>query len=330
MQIHSHRQPLPHRALILIPGTVNYFYNQSGRRVGEALESLGFAVEVTTLGDCLPGEREVCILSNVSEILHAHGHEEDGLARIQKIGEGCRVVFSLGIDCVSTQWYQRIRDFSARAGVGTILDLGLFDQSPFLPIEQRASYGLVFAGLTPSEERMLDAMGEDDAGRTIPWAFVGSSTPTRVALVDHLVQRVDPRGFVYMPPPAPYLEQGSPHLNQEQFERVLARTRYQVWCSGHSYFYMEPERFRASLLTGGVPVKILDRGLPVPDSVPLGYLMMEAPEVGGRLTERVFARIRRRFRADWRGFPTLADELARELRRAGIEFEAGRHSTRAA
>lgn len=328
MQVHP--QCPPHRALILIPGTVNYFYNQSGRRVGEALESLGFAVEVTTLEECSPGERDVCILSNVSEILHAHGHEEDGLARIRAIGAGCRAVFSLGIDCVSTHWYQRIRDFSERAGAGLILDLGLFDQSVFLPPEQRSSYRLVFAGLTPSESRMLDAMGEDEAGRTIPWAFVGSSTPARVALVDHLVQRVDTRGFIYMPSPAPYPEKGSPHLNQEQFEQVLARTRYQIWCSGHSYFYMEPERFRASLLTGGVPVKILEPGLRIPDTVPLGYLMMDASEIDGRLTERAFARIRRRFHADWRGFPTLADELARVLHSAGIEVEAGGRSTRAA
>ncbi len=318
------------RALILIPGTVNYFYNQSGRRVGEALEELGFAVEVTTLRDCADGERELCILSNISEVLHAYGHEEQGLDRIRVLGARCRAVFSLGIDCVSTQWYQRIRDFSARAGAGTILDLGLFDQSPYLAPEHRSSYRLVFSGLTPSELRALDAMGEDDAERTIPWAFVGAMTAQRVGLVDHLVQQVDPRGFIYMPAPAPYAEKGSPHLNQEQFERVLARTRYQIWCSGHSYFYMEPERFRTSLLTGGVPVKVLEPGLRMPDSLPLDYLMMDADAVGGRLTEGAFARVRRRFRDDWRGFPTLAAELARVLRSSGIEVNEAGHAAQAA
>jgi hypothetical protein len=330
MSLNSHSKSPSRRALILIPGTVNYFYNQSGRRVGEALEELGFAVEVTTLGDLPPAEREVCILSNISEILHAHGNEEEGLERIRAIGARCRAMFSLGIDCVSTRWYQRIRDFSARAGAGTVLDLGLFDQSPFLAPEHRASYRLVFSGLTPSELRALDAMGEDDAARTIPWAFVGSMTAQRVALVDHLVQRVDPRGFVYMPSPVPYPEKGSPHLNQEQFERVLARTRYQIWCSGHSYFYMEPERFRTSLLTGGVPVKILESGLQTPEDVPLGYLMMDGADVGGRLTEAAFARVRRRYRDDWRGFPTLAAELARELQSVGIEVEDKGRAARAA
>jgi hypothetical protein len=147
-------------------------------------------------------------------------------------------------------------------------------------------------------------------------------TPYRAALVDHLIQQVDPRGFVYMPAAAPYTERGSPHLNQQQFERVLGRTRYQVWCSHHSYFYMEPERFRSSLLTGGVPVKIVESKREVPASAPLAYLMMEAADVGERLTPRVFSRLRRRFRDDWRRFPTLAQEMARVLRDAGLEIDS--------
>ena len=169
-----------------------------------------------------------------------------------------------------------------------ILDLGLHSQVQFLKPEDQANYRFVFSGLTPSEARQLELLDEDDAERTIPWAFVGHMTPHRVALVDHLVQSVDPRGFVYMPAAAPYTETGSPHLNQQQFERVLDRTRYQVWCSHHRYFYMEPERFRSSLLTGGVPVKVVDSRQDTPESAPLGYLMMERADVGERLTGRVF------------------------------------------
>jgi hypothetical protein len=221
---------------------------------------------------------------------------------------------------VSTHWYHRIRDLSARAGARLILDLGLFDQEPFLRPEERADYLFGFSGLTPTEARVLESPDGDDPERVISWAFVGSMTPHRVALVDHLIQRVDPGGFVYMPSPAPYPEQGSPHMNQEQFERVLRRTRYQIWCSGHSYFYMEPERFRASLLTAGVPVKIVDSRDQVPDSAPFGYLMMEPADIGGRLTERVFPRLRRRYRDDWRRFPTLAQEMARVVEAVGIDL----------
>jgi hypothetical protein len=319
LNVHPDTKAASRRALILIPGTVNYFYNQSGRRVAEALGALGFRVEVTTLEVCAEADFDLCVLSNISEILLAYGDEGAGLSHIAAIGARCRAMVSLGIDCVSTHWYHRIRDFSARAGAGLILDLGLFDQGPFLRPEDRANYRFVFSGLTPSESGVLESLDEDDSERTIPWAFVGALTPTRVALVDHLVQWVDPAGFVYIPRPSPYTETGSPHLNQEQFEQVLRRTRYQIWCSGHSHFYMEPERFRMSLLTGGVPIKIVDSHVQIPESVPLGYLMMEPAEVRGRLTEGVFPRLRRRYRDEWRRFPTLAQEMARVLQTVGIE-----------
>ncbi len=316
------------RALILIPGSMNYFYNQSGRRIAEALGALGCGIELTTLDACPAEGYDLCVLSNISEILHSGGDFEQRMARIIDIRARCRVMMSLGIDCVSTEWYHRIRDYSARAGADLIADLGLFDQSPFLEPQHRARYRLVFSGLTPSEARVLELLDEDDAGRTIPWAFVGSSTPHRVALIDHLVQTVDPRGFVYMPPPSLCTEKGSPHLNQQQFERVLARTRYQIWCSGHSYFYMETERFRTSLLTGGVPIKIIESRAEIPASVPLDYLMIERAEVAQRLASHTYARLLRRFRDDWRRFPMLHQELARVLGEFGID--AGNAASRAA
>lgn len=308
------------RALILIPGSMNYFYNQSGRRIAEALEELGVSAEVTTLDSC-PGEGyDLCVLSNISEILHSGGDFEQRMARIGDVRARCRAMLSLGIDCVSTPWYHRIRDYSARAGADLIIDLGLFDQSPYLEPQHRARYRLVFSGLTPSEARVLASLPDDDLGRTIPWTFIGTSTPHRVALIDHLVQWVDPRGFVYLPPPtSPCTETGSPHLNQQQFERVLARTRYQIWCSGHSYFYMETERFRASLLSGGVPIKIVESRAEIPASVPLDYLMIERAEVAERLAGHTYAALLRRFRDDWRRFPMLHQELARVLGELGID-----------
>jgi hypothetical protein len=316
------------RAVILIPGTLNYFYNQSGHRIAEALGELGFGSEVTTLEACPEGEFDLCVLSNISEVIHVTGEFEARMARIIEIGSRCRAMISLGIDCVSTPWYHRIRDYSARAGVDLIFDLGVFDQSRFLEPQGLDHYRFVFSGLTPSELRMLESLDEDDAERTIPWAFVGAMTPHRVALADHLIQRIGPGGFLYMPRVAAYLEKGSPHLNQQQFERVLGRTRYQFWCSHHSYFYMEPERFRTSLLTGGVPIKVVESRAQIPESVPLGYLMMEMAELGDRLTMRDFPHLRRRFREDWRRFPTLSQELAESLREVG--FECAKSTARAA
>ena len=186
---------------------MNYFHNLSGRRLAEALATLGFTVEVSTLRECPQGEYDCCFLSNITESLFSSSIDEaDGLERIRALGNRCQVVFSLSLDCVSTRWYHLIRENSARTRVGLILDLGLHSQVQFLQPEDRANYRFVFSGLTPSEARQLELLDEDDAERTIPWAFVGHMTPHRVALVDHLVQSVDPRGFVYMPAMAPYTE----------------------------------------------------------------------------------------------------------------------------
>ncbi|MEJ7638897.1 MAG: hypothetical protein WKF75_13235 [Singulisphaera sp.] len=218
---------------------------------------------------------------------------------------------------MATPWYHRLHDLSAHAGAEMIIDLGLHDQGHALAAGHRSMYRFVFSGLTPSEQRLLRGLDED-AERTIPWAFVGHNTPHRAALVDHLIQTVDPRGFVYMPTLSVYAETGSPHLNQEQFETVLRHTRYQIWCSHHPHFYMEPERFRTSLLTGGIPIKVVSSRQMTPQTAPLSYLIMEAKEVGGRLTPGVFNQIRRRFCRDWLQFPTLSEEIARFLDEAGI------------
>lgn len=37
-------------ALVVIPGTVNGFFHQSGHRIADGLRELGFDVDVSTLG----------------------------------------------------------------------------------------------------------------------------------------------------------------------------------------------------------------------------------------------------------------------------------------
>jgi hypothetical protein len=313
-----------HRALILIPGTINHFYNLSGRRIAEALRELGFAVRLSTLSDEIDRDGDsdagydLCVLSSIMEMLNAYGDQAGGLDRIRAIGRRCRVLASLTLECISMHWHHRLHEFSVAAGADLILDLGVYDQSEFRAPDDPLEYRFVFSGLTPSERRRLDAQDDIDANRTIPWAFVGQATAERAALVDHLIQTVDPRGFVYMAGTMPYAEKGSPHLNQEQFEKVLERTRYQIWCSHHSYFYMETERFRASLLTGSVPIKIVDSRDSVPLSAPFRYLVWEPGELKGRVTDDRFGPLRQRFRQDWLGFPTLSAALAPVLTEAGI------------
>jgi hypothetical protein len=306
------------RALVLIPKTVSYFYNLSGHRIAEAVRDLGFDVDVSTLADCAEDEYDWCLLSSINEILQAYGDEVAGLEKIESLRRRWRSMASLTLECASTAWHHRIRDLSLRAGADMILDLGLHDQAELVDDAERSLYQFVFSGLTTSERGQLDGLDDDLAGRTIPWAFVGQLTPDRAALVDQLVRTVDPRGFVYMPGTMPYREKGSAHLNQQEFERVLRSTRYQIWCSHHAYFYMETERFRTSLLTGSVPIKVVDARAAIPEMAPLGYLILEPGELEGRLTDALFLQLRRRFWHDWRLFPTLSSGMAHALTVVGV------------
>lgn len=309
-------------ALVVIPQSVNYFYNQAGRRIAEGLAALGWRTDIRGLGEWSGESYDWCLIANLTEVLVAHGDEDDGLSLVRRLRSRCGGTAVLGIDCVGTHWFRHLNYLADRAGIETVLDLGLYDQTEYLWPQYRRAYRFLFSGLTPTEvctARSVCAADDTDA-RAFPWAFVGHGTYHRVALVDLLLQAVDPRGFVYVPTLAPYKEKGSPHLNQRQFEAVLHRTRYQVWCSHHEHFYMEPERFRTSLLTGGVPIKVVDSSAVLPPAAPFRYLMMEARDMPGRLTPELFARVRRQFCQDYMACPTLTHELARVLTDLGVWF----------
>jgi hypothetical protein len=305
------------RALVLIPGCLNYFYNLCGRRVAEALGELGIAADVTTLMGLDHSHRpyDWCLLANVSEVLLSCPGAQSKLKALRR---RCSAMATCALDCVHTDWYRSIRDKSLAAELDAVIDMGLCDQRTSLSTDDQRLYHFIMNGLTASEMRSLEDLESVNDEREIPWAFVGHFTTERAALVDCLIQTVDPRGFVYMPALAPYTEKGSPHLNQQQFDRVLRSTRYQIWCSHHPNFYLEPERFRASLMTGGVPLKVIPSRSAVPKSVPFRYLLIEKTELGHLKNQEIYERLRRRFREDFRRLPRLADGLAQFLVSTGV------------
>lgn len=280
--------PPASKALVLIPGTINYFYNTTGRRVAEALAELGLEVTIRTLLEAEAeagrggGAADFCLVMNVGEVLLGSGDRDAGIRRLRKLGP-FRLLANVGLDSVRTHWFGELASWCDRAGVGTILDLGLVDQSDWVTPGPGASYRFVPDGLTASERRALEASAGRGDGRPIPWSFVGHVTAERAGFVDHLVNAVDPSGFVYMPPLEPYTEAGSPHLNHDQFLAVLANSRYHIWCSHHPYFYMEPERFRLSVLSGCVPIKVLIDGQGPPEGAPLRPLMVPLGELAEAL-----------------------------------------------
>jgi hypothetical protein len=309
---------MPRCALVLISGkNNNYFYNLCGRRLAETLRELGFDVDLATLADYPVKRYDWCVLANISEVMSAIGNREAAFEKLRALKQSCAVMTSAALECVSAHWFGVVLEQTRALEIESLLDIGLHDQRAGLPADACAMYHFLPAGLTTSELRRLDEPNADER-RTIPWAFVGHQTPQRVAFVDYLVQHVDPAGFVYLPHlHTPVLEHGSPHINQEQFERVLRHTRYQIWCSHHDAFYVESERFRMSLLAGSVPVKVLPDGQPIPP-VPFSYLMIQGRDLGARLRSCDFHELRQRFRGDFRRITPLRLGLAGFLRTVGV------------
>lgn len=302
-------------AVVVIPGGLNYFYDLVGRRLAEALHALGWNAEIRTARDLDGEEADLAVLCNVSEILIAGGGEAAALPRLRDLRKRVGRMASLGIDCVATPWYARLAESSDQVGADILLDLGLHPQQA--AGDQSPSYRFLFSGLTPSESEALSRLGDDPGDRPIPWAFVGHLTESRAALVDDLIRHVHPGGFVYMPGLAPYVEEGSPHLNQRQFEQVLSRSVYQVWCSHHEHFYMEPERFRTSLLTGGAPLKVVSPGFEPPAGAPFAEFLVPWDELH-RASKSDLSEVVALYRRRWRAMPTLCDGLADLLADLGL------------
>jgi hypothetical protein len=307
-------------ALVIIPGVVNYFYDQSGRRVAEALGELGLAVEVKTLGGCQDRQHyDLCVLSQPYEIAVGTSNVPRALGQLKTVRRRCRVTAALCLEAVRSKWFAPFRDSCQEIGVDALLDLGFCSQGEETLAAFGPSYYFILNGLTASERRAVGTEHSLPAERPIPWAFVGIRTPDRAALVGHLVQRLDPGGFVYMPESDVIGASGSPHLNDKQFNAVLRRTRYQIWCAQqHLQFYMESERFRMSLLAGCVPVKVVS-ALPQRPDVPFARQLVQEAKLAETLRAWDFSERWQRFREEFLCLPSLNGGLAAFLEDTAIK-----------
>jgi hypothetical protein len=206
-----------------------------------------------------------------------------------------------------------------RVDFDRFVDSNIHQQSHLVPAEFRPRYDFIGYALTRRERGQLARFRElrDAAERPIPWATIGHATDARVSLAHRLVSEVDPRGFVYLPPLSPVSQDG-PHLNEAQYQAVLRRSRYHVWCAHHNALYLEGERYRASALTGGVPVKILFQPVPQDMDLPFANLLLPFENFTSHLREMDFFQVRDQFLAEFQSQPTLDSELSHFFRRVGI------------
>ena len=305
-------------ALVVIPGTVNYFYNRAGERIAEALKGLGWAVQVRTIGSLLDaadddplGQWEWCFFINVTELSAACGDADVLLGAIETLRPSCRRMAAVALECAGTSWFAGSVHLCRKASISVLLDLGFHDQYGELDAKARQLYRFCFNGLTDGERRAVPAARSLASDHPIPWAFVGSLSAERSALAWRLVREASPDGFLYLPQLSPVTDNG-PHLNEQQFQQVLSRSRCQVWCSHHAHFYVESERFRNSLLTGSVPLKVLTTPAPPDRVMPFEHLMCTAEEAPAALRELDdnFEAAWRRFADEFLALPSLEQGLA--------------------
>jgi glycosyltransferase involved in cell wall biosynthesis len=317
-------------ALVVTPGTVNYFYNRAGERLAEGLRALGWDVQVRTIGSLPsaaeeqePGRYAWCFLVNVAELSAACGDADVLLRAIDSLQSRCERMIAVALECAGTSWFAESVNLCREAGVPALLDFGFHDQYQQLGAEARRLYRFCFNGLTNGERRTV-SIEATPAEHPIPWAFVGSLSPERSALAWRLAREASPDGFLYLPHLSPVTDNG-PHLNERQFQRVLLRSRCQVWCSHHDHFYVESERFRNSLLTGSLPLKVLTSPAPPDRVLPFAHLMCSADDAPAALREldRSFEAAWRRFADEFLGLPSLEEGLAAFLEDERRELAPG-------
>jgi hypothetical protein len=277
--------------------------------VAEALRGVGVAADVATVARAADEAAvDWCFLVNPYEIAAGHGDQADAIRLMRDLVSRTGRCVAVALECAQTPWFSHSVRLCRDAGLDTLLDLGFHSQHDELPDDVARMYRFCFNGLTASERRMVP-VAPAASGRPIPWVLVGHQSAERAELAYRLAREGPPDGFVYLPRLSPVTESG-PHLNGRQFQQVLSHARVQLWCSHHPHFYMESERFRDSLLTGSVPLKVVDRP-PAPSRVfPFEQLVAAHDDAPAWVRKLDYARTWARFRDEFVALPSLEEGLA--------------------
>lgn len=299
-------------ALILVAGVINYYYDVIGYRIAEALRNIGMEAQVHTLRSYVDRGQSYdwFFMVNISEITVGYGDADEAMRRISQIRARSSHSAMILLECVRTNWFAENLRLTLQAEIEMLLDLGFHDQRADAPAKAQRIYRFLFSGLTNYERDQAQRVIIQHAERPIPWTFVGHLETRRVKFAQRLMQGMDKGGFLYLPV-LTHIVEGGPHLNGQQLQSVLERTRYYIWCAHHNYFYMESERFRNSVMAGAVPIKVSD--FPPPnegEGLPFQYLQLREADFDEHLRAFDFFSLRQRFLDDYLRLPSLEDGVS--------------------
>jgi hypothetical protein len=302
------------RALVLISGSVNYYYDNIGKRVADGLRNIGFQVDVCTLRQASDAARYDWVFVNpVVEVAYPYGNMEEALRRIEQFVTRAPYSANILLECVQTHWFVKSWEPYKQTKIQTLFDLGLHDQRneiPNTPPGMRDGYRFAYNGLTLQERQLAQSWLDRRVERPIPWVFVGHSEPVRIQFVQRLMNQLDKGGFVYMPQLTHITEDG-PHMNASQMQETLDHAKYFIWRTHHDYFYMESERFRNALFSGCVPLKVMKTELIGGRNVPFRHLMIDEADMITPVRDFNFRyeEVRQAFIEEFLALPSMEDEL---------------------
>lgn len=294
------------KVLIIIPGTVSYFYDEEGRRVAQALRGVGAEVDIRTLSEIDESTRyDWCFLMNLSEINVAYKNPSGMFSKLVMLKLSCRHIAMILLECVEMKWFRHSLDLLHKADIPLLIDLGFHNQYHRVSNDTKENYHFVLNGLTTFEKSHAGKMQTPLSDRPIPWTFVGHLTHQRLDFIENLMCNLSRDGYLYLVHFTPVTETG-PHLNQAQFHRVLTQTRLKIWCSHHPYFYVESIRFRMALMSGSLPIKVNLRIQQNRDETyPFDNLVFDEHTFYDDILQLDFEQIRKQFVSEFLAMPTL-------------------------
>ncbi len=316
------------RALFVIAGSINYYYDVIAYRMADAVRNLGGVAAVATLQQAIeqpPDPLDWVLYVNPNEVGHGFGdlgRAVEWMARLNKRAKNAAAVL---LECVKTSWFNANIQTCRAAGLKTMIDLGFHDQRAAMRADHAAliDYHFMFNGLNALERQKAQSYLTATHPRPIPWTFIGHMEKRRVQFVERLLNGLQKDGFVYLPTLTTVTEDG-PHINGAQLQAILERTRYYIWVSHHDYFYVESERFRNAILAGAVPVKVQNHTSQDEADTPFTYLMIDEDGFEATMAEWDFAAMQCRYIQDFCGQPTLEGQIA-QFFALEVPAHAGRH-----
>ena len=239
--------------LIVYPSAGNVFYENLARRLEAACVEGSRNVTLCAAAELSDMEEErlegaTLALVNPSECTLGLRNTGEFIYRVSAARKRIMVL----AEAVENMWFKA--QFRLPISYDAVIDVGFVSQREKL-LDSDIPYQFLFNAPTQEEKRKIEQATPSD--RSIPWTFVGHRRDDRFALAAELVERLDPRGFLFLPNPGTgVVRMKNGKIGPSGLEAVLSRTEYYVWMSHHTFMYYESFRFIEALTGGAVPCKI--------------------------------------------------------------------------